>query len=53
MRRKQSADVRMCAALGLGKIGSAEARAVLESVAEDNDRQVRNAVAAALRGVAE
>ena len=52
-RRKQSADVRMCAALGLGKIGSAEARAVLESVAEDNDRQVRNAVAAALRGVAE
>ena len=52
-RRKQSADVRMCAALGLGKIGSPEARAVLESVAEDNDRQVRNAVAAALRGVAE
>jgi hypothetical protein len=52
-RRKRSADVRMCAALGLGKIGSPEARAVLESVAEDNDRQVRNAVAAALRGVAE
>ncbi len=52
-RRKQSADVRMCAALGLGKIGSPDARAVLESVAEDNDRQVRNAVAAALRGVAE
>ncbi|MEZ4412503.1 MAG: HEAT repeat domain-containing protein [Gemmatimonadales bacterium] len=52
-RRKQSADVRMCAALGLGKIGTPEARAVLESVAEDNDRQVRNAVTAALRGVAE
>lgn len=52
-RRKQSADVRMCAALGLGKIGTPEARAVLESVAEDADRQVRNAVAAALRGVAE
>ncbi|HQR18530.1 MAG TPA: HEAT repeat domain-containing protein [Gemmatimonadales bacterium] len=52
-RRKQSADVRMCAALGLGKIGTADARAVLESVAEDNDRQVRNAVTAALRGVAE
>ncbi len=52
-RRKRSADVRMCAALGLGKIGTPEARAVLESVAEDNDRQVRNAVTAALRGVAE
>ena len=52
-RRKQSAEVRMCAALGLGKIGTPEARAVLESVAEDNDRQVRNAVTAALRGVAE
>lgn len=52
-RRKQSADVRMCAALGLGRIGSPEARAVLASVAEDNDRQVRNAVAAALRGVVE
>jgi hypothetical protein len=52
-RRKRSAEVRMCAALGLGKIGTPEARAVLESVAEDNDRQVRNAVTAALRGVAE
>ncbi len=53
LRRKHSADVRMCAALGLGKIGTADARAVLETVAEDGDRQVRNAVAAALRGVAE
>ena len=52
-RRKQSAEVRMCAALGLGKVGSPEARAVLETVAEDPDRQVRNAVTAALRGVAE
>ena len=52
-RRKQGADVRMCAALGLGRIGTPEARAVLESVAEDGDRQVRNAVTAALRGVAE
>jgi HEAT repeat protein len=52
-RRKQSPDVRMCAALGLGRIGTADARAVLESVAEDGDRQVRNAVVAALRGVAE
>ncbi len=52
-RRKKSAEVRMCAALGLGRIGTPEARAVLESVAEDADRQVRNAVTAALRGVAE
>lgn len=52
-RRKQSADVRMCAALGLGKLGTPEARTVLESVAEDSDRQVRNAVAAALRGASE
>jgi hypothetical protein len=52
-RRKKSADIRMCAALGLGKLGSPEAREVLESVAEDGDRQVRNAVAAALRGVSE
>jgi hypothetical protein len=52
-RRKRSADIRMCAALGLGRIGTPEARAVLESVAEDKDRQVRNAITAALRGVAE
>jgi HEAT repeat protein len=43
----------MCAALGLGKIGTPDARAVLTSVAEDGDRQVRNAVTAALRGAAE
>lgn len=52
-RRKASADVRMCAALGLGRIGTADARAVLQSVSEDGDRQVRNAVTAALRGTAE
>jgi len=52
-RRKRSADVRMCAALGLGRIGTADARAVLTSVAEDRDRQVKNAVAAALRGATE
>lgn len=49
-RRKQSPEVRMCAALGLGKVGTPEARAVLESAANDKDRQVRNAVTAALRG---
>jgi hypothetical protein len=49
-RRKQSPEVRMCAALGLGKVGTPEARAVLEAAANDKDRQVRNAVTAALRG---
>ena len=49
-RRKQSPEVRMCAALGLGKVGTPEARAVLEAAANDTYRQVRNAVTAALRG---
>ena len=39
--------------MGAGLATVDEHLAVLESVAEDNDRQVRNAVAAALRGVAE
>ena len=52
-RRTRSAEVRMCAALGLGKIGTADARAALTGAAEDRDRQVRNAVTAALRGAAE
>jgi hypothetical protein len=48
-RRKRSSEVRMCAALGLGKVGSPEAREILERVRDDRDRQVKNAVAAALR----
>jgi len=52
-RRKAGADLRMCAALGLGRIGTAEAKAVLQAVSEDGDRQVRNAVIAALRGTVE
>jgi hypothetical protein len=50
-RRKRKADVRMCAALGLGRIGTPKARAALTKVVNDRDRQVRNAVAAALKGM--
>ncbi len=48
-RRKRSSEVRMCAALGLGQVGTPEARAILERVQDDRDRQVKNAVGAALR----
>ncbi len=50
-RRKKSAEIRMCAALGLGRIGTPEARAVLTQVVNDRDRQVRNAVAAAIKAL--
>jgi len=48
-RRKRSSEVRMCAALGLGKVGTPEALDILERVQNDRDRQVKNAVGAALR----
>ncbi len=50
-RRKRKAEVRMCAALGLGRIGTPEARAALTQVVGDRDRQVRNAVAAAIKAM--
>ena len=50
-RRKRKAEVRMCAALGLGRMGTPKARAALTKVVNDRDRQVRNAVAAALKGM--
>jgi len=49
LRRKRHPEIRMCAALGLGRVGTPEAREILERVAHDRDRQVRNAVQAALR----
>jgi HEAT repeat protein len=49
--RSKNPEVRMCAALGLGRIGTPEARDALQRVAKDRDRQVRNAVAAALKGI--
>ena len=50
LRMKESAETRACAALGLGRIGTPEARAVLERSAQEKDVVVRNAVRSALRG---
>ena len=50
LRRKVPPQVRACAALALGRIGTPEARAVLEAAAGDKDLIVRNAVNNALRG---
>ena len=49
LRMKESSDTRACAAMALGKIKTAEARAVLQSAADDKDLVVRNAVSRALR----
>lgn len=49
LRRKEDPQVRACAAMGLGKIGTPEAAAVLRRVAADKDALVRNAVNQALR----
>jgi HEAT repeat protein len=52
LRRKAPPQVRACAALALGRIGTPEARAALEEAASDKDLIVRNAVNNALRGKA-
>lgn len=49
MKRKEDPQVRACAAMGLGKIASPEAKAVLMQVAADKDALVRNAANQALR----
>jgi hypothetical protein len=49
-RKKQDPETRACAAMALGKIGTDEARAVLETAVQDKDPLVRNAVGRALRG---
>jgi hypothetical protein len=48
--RKESGEIRACAALGLGKIGSPEAMASLEKARGEQDPVVRSAVNRALRG---
>lgn len=48
--RKESGDLRACAALALGKMDSPEARASLEKAASEQDPVVRSAVNRALRG---
>jgi HEAT repeat protein len=51
--RKEAAEIRACAALALGKVGNAQARAALEQATVDEDAVVRSAVNRALRGAAE
>ena len=48
-RRKEPTDVRACAAFALGRLRSAEARAVLEKYKDDKELVVRTAVNRALR----
>ena len=51
MKKGHDSHTRACAAMALGKIGTPEARAALDSVANDKDPLVRNAVSKALRGI--
>lgn len=46
---KQTPELRSCAAMALGKVGSAASRGALERAAEDGNPMVRNAVLKALR----
>jgi HEAT repeat protein len=47
--RKQSAELRACAAMALGKVGTPASRASLERANDDSNAMVRNAVHKALR----
>jgi HEAT repeat protein len=47
--RRPPSDIRACAALGLGRIGSPASREVLEQAAQEQDAVVRSAVLRALR----
>ncbi|HEU4762759.1 MAG TPA: HEAT repeat domain-containing protein, partial [Gemmatimonadales bacterium] len=49
LRMKEPPEVRACAALALGRIGTAEARQLLEAAQDDKELVVRNAVKQALR----
>ncbi len=48
--RKESGDIRACAALGLGKMGTPEAVEALEKAKDETDPVVKTAVNRALRG---
>ncbi len=48
--RKESGEIRACAALALGKMKAPEATAALERAAEEQDPVVKSAVSRALRG---
>ncbi|HEU4649319.1 MAG TPA: HEAT repeat domain-containing protein [Gemmatimonadales bacterium] len=49
LKLRESAEIRACAAIALGKIRTAEARAILARAADDKELVVRNAVNRALR----
>ena len=51
--RREPSEIRACAALALGKVGSTEAQASLRKAATDDDAVVRNAVGRAMRGIGE
>jgi HEAT repeat protein len=48
--RREDAELRACAAVALGRIGTADARASLQRATNEKDVIVRNAVGRALRG---
>ncbi len=50
MGRRETGEIRACAALGLGKIGTPEAMTALERARGEQDPVVRSAVNRALRG---
>ncbi|HEX6091514.1 MAG TPA: HEAT repeat domain-containing protein [Gemmatimonadales bacterium] len=50
LRMKEPPETRACAALALGRVGTPEARQLLERAAADKEPIVRNAVNRALRG---
>jgi hypothetical protein len=49
LRQKQSPEIRACAAMALGKVGSPASRAALEKATDETNPMVRNAVTKALR----
>ncbi len=49
MKKKVDPEIRACAAMALGKIGTPAARALLEGAVKDKDSLVRNAANKALR----
>ena len=50
MFRKESPELRACAAMALGKVGTPASRAALERASKDDNAMVRNAVLKAMRG---
>ena len=51
LKRREDPELRACAAMALGRIGTPAARAALERAAGTKDALVRNAVSRALRGM--